>query len=149
MAEARPDIERARRVSAHPRHAIRCPVRVSGIDPEIDPETRLPCFVTVEESSVNLSEGGVFVPGEDTLTPGRRVLVEIDLPSGATVQALGAVVWRRRPQAARAGDRPAGMGIVFTGMAHSSAVALADALETRRKPRGSKRTRRPRYVHTA
>jgi len=145
MAEARPNTDRARRVSAHPRHAIRCPVRVSGIDPEIDPETRLPCFVAIEESSVNLSEGGVFVPGEDTLTPGRRVLVEIDLPSGATVQALGAVVWRRVPRAARAGDRPAGMGIEFTGMARSSAVALAEALESKRKPRRTRR--RSRYVH--
>lgn len=149
MADARPDPERARRVSAHPRHALRCPVRVSGIDPEIDAETRLPCFVSIEESSVNLSEGGVFVPGADTLTPGRRVLVEIELPDGATFQATGAVVWRRRPLAARAGDRPAGMGIEFTGMARSSAVALAAALETRRKPRGSRsQRRRSRYAHS-
>jgi Tfp pilus assembly protein PilZ len=150
MADARLDPERTRRVSAHPRHALRCPVRVSGIDPEIDPETRLPCFVSIEESSVNLSAGGVFVPGADTLTPGRRVLVEIDLPSGTTLQASGAVAWRRRPVAARAGDRPAGMGIAFTGMSDASAVALADALETRRKPRGTRsQSRRIRHVHSA
>ena len=80
MTETRPTTERPRRTAAYPRHALRCPVRVSGIDPEIDPESGLPCFTSVEEHALNLSEGGVFVPGDDTLTPGRRVLVEIDLP---------------------------------------------------------------------
>ena len=119
------------------RHALRCPVRVSGIDPEIDAETGLPCFVSIEEQALNLSEGGVFVPGAHTLTPGRRVLVEIDLPDGAQIQALGAVAWRRRPHAARGADRPAGMGIEFTGMARSSALALAAALEPRRRSRAT------------
>ena len=74
MADARPETERARRISGHPRHALRCPVRVSGVDPEIDAETRLPCFVSIEESSVNLSEGGVFIPGEDTPSPSEQVI---------------------------------------------------------------------------
>ena len=145
--DARSSKERTRRIAAHPRHGLRLPVRVSGIDPEIDPGTGLPCFASVEETALNLSEGGVFVPGEDTLTPGRRVLVEIDLPSGASIQALGAVAWRRHPRAARSGDRPAGMGIEFTGMARSAALALADVLEPRRRTRGTKANPRDRYVH--
>ena len=135
MTETRPTTERPRRTAAYPRHALRCPVRVSGIDPEIDPESGLPCFTSVEEHALNLSEGGVFVPGDDTLTPGRRVLVEIDLPEGAQIQAIGTVAWRRRPAAARGVDRPAGMGIEFTGMPRSSAIALAAALEPRRRSR--------------
>ena len=139
--DIRPSRDRSRRLVAQPRQGLRCAVRVSGIDPEIDPESGRPCFVSVEENALNLSEGGVFVPGEETLTPGRRVLVEIDLPNGKSIQALGTVAWRRRPRAARAGDRPAGMGIEFTGMARSSAMALAEALEPRRRTRGTTRDR--------
>jgi len=139
--------ERARRAQTHPRHALRWTVRVSSIDPEIDPVSAGPCYANIEESSVNVSEGGVFVPTDDTLSPGRRVLVEVDLPSGDTMQALGAVAWRRPPHAARAGDRPAGMGIEFTGIARSSALALADALDARRRPRKRGTGRPEPYAH--
>lgn len=123
------------------RQNLRWPVRVSAIEPEIDPDTALPCYWSFEQSSVNVSEGGVFITGSDTLTPGRRVIVEVDLPSGDSIQAVGEVAWRRAPHAARSGDRPAGMGIEFTGIARSSALALARALEPRR--RGRPTTNRP------
>lgn len=147
MSETDSTTEAMRRVQAHARRGLRWPVRVSSIDAEIDPETALPCYASIEESSVNVSEGGVFVPTEDTLTPGRRVLVELDLPGDHTVQAVGAVVWRRPPSQARAGDRPAGMGIEFTGMARSSAIALADALTTRRRRRSRGPGRPDHYAH--
>lgn len=147
MSDERTSAERARRAQAHARHGLRWPVRVSSIEPEIDPVSALPCYISIEASSVNLSEGGVFVPTEDTLTPGRRVLVEIDLPSGSTVQALGAVSWRRLAHAARSGDRPAGIGIEFTGIARTSALALAEALEKRTRPRTRARDRRNTHVH--
>lgn len=146
MSDERTSAARARAAQAHTRHGLRWPVRVSSIEPEIDPESALPCHVSIEVPASNLSEGGVFVPTEDTITPGRRVLVEVDLPSGDTVQALGAVVWRRPAHAARAGDRPAGMGIEFTGIARTSALALADALESIRRPRKRAR-RRDAHVH--
>jgi uncharacterized protein (TIGR02266 family) len=147
MTEIRSTPDAMRRVQIHARRSLRWPVRVSAIEPEIDPATGSPCYTSIEESSVDLSEGGVFVPTEDTLTPGRRVLVEVDLPGGRTVQALGAVVWRRASHAARSGDRPAGMGIEFTGMPHSSSVALAEALEPRRRPRKRGSDRSGHYVH--
>ena len=148
MSESGSTVDALRRVQAHARRGLRWPVRVSAIDPEIDPESGLPCYLSLEASSVNLSEGGVFVPCEDTLTPGRRVVVEVDLPAGSTVQALGEVVWRRAPRAARSGDRPAGIGIVFKGMPRSSAVALAEALApARRKPTSSDGGRRDHFAH--
>jgi len=147
MSETGTATDAARKIQAHARRGLRWPVRVAAIDPEIDPQTGLPCYASFEESSVNLSEGGVFVPTGDTLTPGRRVVVEVDLPSGQTVQALGTVVWRRPQHAARGTDRPAGMGIEFTGMPHPSARALADALESRRRPRTRRGSRRGQYAH--
>jgi uncharacterized protein (TIGR02266 family) len=147
MTEIHPTPDATRRVQAHARRGLRWPVRVSAIDPEIDPATGSPCYTSIEESSVNLSEGGVFVPTTDTLTPGRRVLIEVDLPGGRIVQALGTVAWRRAPHAARSGDRPAGMGIEFTGMPHSSAMALAEALEPRRRARKRGTDRRGHYAH--
>ena len=122
-------------------------MRVSAIEPEIDPLTALPCYSSFEESSVNVSEGGVFIPTEDTLTPGRRVVVELDLPSGDLVQAVGEVVWRRAAHAARSGDRPAGMGIEFTGIARTCALALSRALEPKRRTRSSTTRRGERPLH--
>ncbi len=145
--ETRTPTETTRKVQAHARRGLRWPVRVAAIDPEIDPESGLPCYTNFEESSGNLSEGGVFVAMDDTLTPGRRVLVEVDLPGGETVQAVGAVVWRRVSQAARSSERPAGVGIEFTGMARSSARALADALEHRRPRRKPGSSRPGHYSH--
>jgi len=146
MPETSSTSDAMRRIQAYARRSLRWPVRISAIDPEIDPSSGLPCYTSIEESSVNLSEGGVFVPTDDTLTPGRRVVVEVDLPGGETVQAIGQVVWRRAPHAARSGDRPAGMGITFTGMPRSSALALAEALAPRRRKRTSGNGRRDHYA---
>lgn len=147
MSDSATTADALRRIQAHARRSLRWPVRVSSVDPEIDAASGLPCYATLEVSSVNLSEGGVFVPSDDTLTPGRRVVVEVDLPNGPTVQALGEVVWRRAPGAARSGDRPAGMGIVFVGMPRSSAIALADALAPPRRKRSSGNGRPDHYAH--
>ncbi len=147
MSDTRSTTEPAGKVQAHARRGLRWPVRVAAIDPEIDPVSGLPCYTNFEERSGNVSEGGVFVAMDDTLTPGRRVLVEVDLPGGETVQAVGAVVWRRIPQPTRPTDRPAGVGIEFTGMARSSARALADALEPARPRRKRGATRPSPYRH--
>ena len=135
MDDANASSAQPRRPQLYQRRSVRVPVRVSGIDAEIDPATGGPCFLSVEESTSNLSEGGVFLPSDITMTPGRRVLVEIDLPDGTTVQALGAVAWRRHPAQARSGDRPAGMGIEFIGIRHHFARALHAFLESVEKTR--------------
>ena len=79
----------------HRRLSVRMPVRVSSIDAELDPDTGKPFFRIDEESSMNVSSGGVFVCSTDAVTPGRRVLVEIEIPGGDSVRAVGEVVWKR------------------------------------------------------
>ena len=114
--EQRPE-QRYRRV------AVRTSVRISTIDPETDPTTGAPYFRTSEETCGNVSRGGAYVETEEAVAPGRRLLVEIDLPEGERVQAVGRVAWTKTalsPQPG-AGANPSeakpsqGMGIEFLG----------------------------------
>ncbi len=93
--------------SKSPRLSVRLPARISTIDPEADPYTGKSFFRFSEESSANLSRGGVFVSMRETIPPGRRVLVEIEMPGGRTVQAVGRVAWTRVSKAPATGS-PAG-----------------------------------------
>ena len=49
-----------------------------------------------QETCSNLSRGGVFVRTGELLEPGRRVLVELSLPNGSQVEAIGRVAWTKR-----------------------------------------------------
>ena len=69
------------------------PVRISTIEPETDPWTGKPFFRSSCEWSGNVSRGGVFVHTREPIRPGSRVLVELDLPGGTAVEALGRVAW--------------------------------------------------------
>lgn len=99
----------------HRRVQLRLPVRLSTIDPEIDPATGRPFFRSSDEVCANASRGGALVLTADPVEPGRRVLLEIALATGETVEAVGRVAWTRlmvRPGAAPA---EAGLGIEFIG----------------------------------
>ena len=99
------------------RVSVRVPIRISTIDPEKDPETGKLYFFTAEEYSANISRSGAFVTTAEPIEPGRRVLVEIDIPNGSSLQITGRVAWKRlAPGAsdASAFKRP-GIGIEFTG----------------------------------
>lgn len=101
----------------HRRVNVRVPIRISTIDPEKDPHTGKLYFFTSEEYSANISRGGAFVATPESIDPGRRVLVEIDIPEGSSVQTLGRVVWKRLgvgKMDALSPNRP-GIGIEFTG----------------------------------
>jgi hypothetical protein len=96
---------------------VRVPIRISTIDPEKDPETGKLYFFTAEEYSSNISRSGAFITTPEPIDPGRRVLVEIDIPSGSSIQTIGRVVWNRiAPVSAEtpAKSRP-GIGIQFIG----------------------------------
>jgi len=101
----------------HRRVNVRVPVRVSTVDPEKDPQTGKLYFFTSEEYSANISRGGAFVATPESIDRGRRVLVEIAIPGGSTIQTLGRVVWKRLGSGkmdALPPNRP-GIGIEFTG----------------------------------
>lgn len=107
------------RVPAH------LPVRISTLDPETDPWTGKPFFRSSREWSGNVSRGGVFVRTREPILPGQRVLVELDLPGGEAIEAVGRVAWTRRILSPEGDDPEAGLGLQFIG-ATGEQMALLD-----------------------
>ncbi len=91
------------------------PVRISTIDPETDPSTGKPYFRTSEETSANVSRGGTFVLTREPIAPGRRLLIEIDIPDGPRIQTIGRVAWTRTVIEPAEESPTSGFGIEFTG----------------------------------
>ena len=75
----------------HPRVKGTFPVRISTIEPEQDPWTGKSYFRASQETCGDVSRGGAFVRTTEPLGPGRRVLLELQLPNGSQVEALGSV----------------------------------------------------------
>jgi Tfp pilus assembly protein PilZ len=107
------------------------PVRISTVDPEVDPDTGVPFFRSTEATTANLSRGGVFVHSWEPLAAGRRVIVALDLPSGGELQLVGRVVWTRRQLQSRAGSaaEAPGYGLQFDGVSRAEQAALQQILD--------------------
>ncbi len=111
-------------------------VRISTIEPERDPWTGRPFFRSLHETCRNLSRGGLFVKTTEPLDPGRRILVEIRLPTGRPLEAIGRIAWVKRDLAAGQHDSDPGIGIEFLGGASEQFDAL-DEYITRRSGRSA------------
>jgi Tfp pilus assembly protein PilZ len=99
----------------HPRITAQLAVRISTIEPERDPWTGRPFFRASHETCANVSRGGAFVHTSEPLTPGRRILLEFELPDGAELEAIGRVAWTKRVMSPHERDRQAGIGVEFLG----------------------------------
>ncbi len=99
-------------------------VRISSIEPERDPWTGRPFFRSLQETCENVSRGGLFVKTAEPLDPGRRLLVEIKLPTGQPLEAIGRVAWVKRTVSANPRENQAGVGIEFLGGASEHFEAL-------------------------
>ncbi len=106
-------------------------VRISTIEPERDPWTGRPFFRSLQETCRNVSRGGMFVKTTEPLDPGRRILVEIRLPTGRPLEAIGRVAWVKRALAANQRDSDSGIGIEFLGGAAEQFEALDDYITRR------------------
>lgn len=96
----------------HPRVHMDVPIRISTIDPEIDPWSGRPFFRSCEEAVAEVSRGGARVVSNAPFGPGRRLLLEIDLPDGGPFEAIARVAWSRfEPTPAGA----YGLGLEFLG----------------------------------
>ena len=111
-------------------------VRISTIEPERDPWTGRPFFRSLHETCGNVSRGGVFVRTTEPLDPGRRILVEIRLPTGRPLEAIGRVAWVKRDLEADQLDSDSGIGVEFLGGASEQFEALDDYI-TRRSMRSA------------
>ena len=56
--------------------------------------------------------------------PGRRLLVEIKLPTGQPLEAIGRVAWVKRAVSANPRENVSGVGIEFLGAASEHFEAL-------------------------
>jgi Tfp pilus assembly protein PilZ len=99
-------------------------VRISTIEPERDPWTGRPFFRATHEVCANVSRGGAFVKTAEPLDPGRRLLVEVHLPSGRPLEAIGRVAWTKRIMTAHTREDESGIGIEFIGGAAEQFAAL-------------------------
>ena len=117
------DRRRHRRVSAS------MSVRISTIEPERDPWTGRPFFRASQETCGNVSRGGAYVRTGEPLAPGRRILLEITLPDGQPVEAIGRIAWSKRVLTPRERDEQAGIGIEFLGGAAEQFSALENYID--------------------
>ena len=113
----------------HPRISAALPVRVSTIEPEKDPWTGRPFFRATQEHCANVSRGGAFVRTSEPLAPGRRVLIELQLPDGAPLEAIGRVAWTRRIMSPNESETESGIGVEFLGAAPEQLSALETFLD--------------------
>ena len=115
----------------HHRIPAQMAARISTIDPERDPWTGRPFFRATLETCANVSRGGAFVHTTEPLTPGRRLLIELHLPNGQRLEAIGRVAWSKTVMAPRESDDTGGIGVEFLGGASNHFSALEDYIVDR------------------
>ena len=125
MSETPEETEASNR-RRHDRVEVAMDVLISTIEPERDPWTGRPFFRSLQERSANLSRGGAFVTTAEPLDPGKRVLVEIHLPTGRSVEAIGRIAWTKRVVSPNTQEVRSGVGIEFLGGASEKLAALED-----------------------
>lgn len=113
----------------HERVRADLPVRISTIEPDLDPLTGRTYFRASQERCSNLSRGGAFIQTHELLYPGRRVLVELSLPDGAQIEAIGRVAWTQHTLQVAASGRDCGVGIEFLGGAAEQFSVLEEFIE--------------------
>jgi hypothetical protein len=121
-----------RRGRRYERVALRARVQLTSLDPERDPETGVPTLWESDELCETLSVGGAFIRSEDPPAKGRRVLLQIQLPSGESVETLGRVAWTRVPLG---GARKPGVGVEFVAPDGDAQRALSRFLDAARRTR--------------
>jgi len=114
----------------HQRVPVVLPVRVSTIDPEVDPRTGRPFFRATRELVANVSRGGLGIRTNDPLAPGRRVLLELHFPDGAPLEAVGRVAWSKTVLAPVENTDDNSIGIEFIGGSPDQLQRLDDFLAT-------------------
>jgi len=77
----------------YPRTRIALPVRVASVDPDRNPRTGAAHFRTFRAETVDISDGGLSLRALEDLGSGRRVLVEIELQGGQSIELAGRIVW--------------------------------------------------------
>lgn len=115
-----------------PRAALNVPVRIATIDAERDPRSGRPFFRSSREVCSNVSRGGLFIRTAEPLEPGRRLLVELELPGGSEVEALGRVAWVKRSLVP---GEERGVGVEIVGGLPDQLASLQALVSKKRRKR--------------
>lgn len=94
----------------HARTRIALPARVASVDPDRNPRTGASVFRIFDALTLDISDGGLALSSLEDLGSGRRVLVELELPDGRSIELAGRIVWLE-PQ--REPGLPARMGVAL------------------------------------
>jgi hypothetical protein len=116
-----------------PRVPLNAPVRIATIDPETDPGDGRPFFRSIHELCSNVSRSGLFLRTAEPLEPGRRLLVEIELPGGNEIEAIGRVAWVKR--SLTRGEKH-GVGVELVGGVADQLASLQAFVSARGQRRG-------------
>ena len=110
----------------HARTRVALHARVASVDPDRNPRTGTAAFRIFEARTVDVSDGGFAISAFEDLGSGRRVLVELTLANGNSIELVGRIVWlepRKQP------GLPARMGVALTqqslGLAERAKAASA------------------------
>jgi hypothetical protein len=105
----------ARESRAHVRVRARIEARISTLD-AVEDASGARYYVVAMGTTLDVADAGLGVEAESALAAGRRVIVELDLGDGLTVERSGRVVWHTQDSTGASF-----MGIVFdevlTGLA--------------------------------
>lgn len=112
---------------------LTAPVRISTLDAETDPQSGRPFFRSSRELCSNVSRGGLFIRTAEPLEPGRRLLVELELPGGNEVEAVGRVAWVKK-SLAPGGERGVGVEILGGDRLASLQEYVSDRDRKRNEP---------------
>jgi Tfp pilus assembly protein PilZ len=112
------------------RVALRARVQLRSLEPTPDPESGVPTLWDTDEFCETLSVGGAFIRSADPPAKGQRLLLQIHLPGGSSVETLGRVAWTRIPLR---GARGAGVGVEFVAPSGEARGALERFLGQARK----------------
>ena len=108
---------------------LRARVQVSSLDPERDPRTGVPTLWETDELCETISVGGAFIRTLDPPAKGRRLLLQIHLPGGESIETFGRVAWTHVPLGDTHGP---GVGVEFVTPSGEAHVALQRLLQSSR-----------------
>jgi hypothetical protein len=82
----------AREARRHPRRAVGRVASISTLDASHD-KSGSSYFVVTEGRTLDVGDGGLGLEVQDTLREGSRVLIDVELGDGRTLECRATVVW--------------------------------------------------------
>jgi hypothetical protein len=86
-------VQITREARGHARVAAQLKARVSTLDPSAESGDGPSYYLLVGAVTLDVADGGLGLAAEESMKRGQRVLVELELASGESVECKGRVAW--------------------------------------------------------